>query len=130
MVSTDFSVFVLSRVSSTSVRVFLVLRDVLEVMRDVGLQSTRAGEEPSHHDEHLPAVGTVGSVETRHNSQKIILVRRLGATSDLAPLRFCFGSGAFPAVTLAFMLIRDVTKPNSEVERQNKDLRDALQNLM
>lgn len=48
-------------VSSTLVRVFVVLRDDVEVTCNVGLQRTRAGEEPGHQAEQPPAQGAGGS---------------------------------------------------------------------
>lgn len=58
-------------VSPTLVGVFVVLRDVMQVMCDVWLQSTGAGEEPSDQVEQPPAEGTAGPAETTHNDKTI-----------------------------------------------------------
>ncbi len=63
------SLDVLSRVSSTFVRVSVVPIDVLQVIDDIRLQSSRAGEEPGHQPEQLPAEGAGRSVETTHMSR-------------------------------------------------------------
>lgn len=50
-------------------------------MCDVGLQSSRAGEEPHHQVEQLPAVGTGGSVEATVRKRLLgEIVTSLGAT--------------------------------------------------
>lgn len=64
-------VWVLSYISSTSVWVLVVLSDLFQVLLDIGLKNSRAGEEPGQQAEQLPALGTVGSVEaTIRNSNK------------------------------------------------------------
>lgn len=57
--------FSLSLFSPTLEWVFLVLRDLLQVADQVGLQSSGAGEEACHYPEHLPAEGTGVSVAGR-----------------------------------------------------------------
>lgn len=89
--------------SSTLVWVFVILRDSMQVTCDRGLQSTRAGEEPSHQVEQPPAESTDGS-ETTNNKQKIIAkhFKKLKFRSSLRFCFFCFGSQAYCCVYLHF----------------------------
>lgn len=66
---TDISAYALPCVFHTLVWVFEVLRDVVKVMRDIRLQSSRVGEEPGHQAEQSPTEGTAGSVENTEQSE-------------------------------------------------------------